>query len=293
VKNTGIPVIKVIEAFKKQLAGSYSPQEILQFVYLLFHEWKGWNRAQVHLESRTLLAGEELTRFLDALARLESNLPIQYIIGETSFLGTRLKVRPGILIPRPETEELAALILRDHLHTSHDEVSLLDIGTGSGCLAIALKKQMPWIRASATDISETAVNTATENAILNGSPVTVFRADILDRTEWGNLGMYSIIVSNPPYVTESDKREMRPNVLDHEPHEALFVKDEDPLVFYKAIAGFAAEQLLRPGQLYLEINERFGNEVRDVLLAGGFKNAAVLRDLHGKDRFVRSGLDTE
>jgi len=290
MKINPVSVKKIIGEFRRRLTDTYGEAEVMQFIYLLFHEWKGWTKAQVHLESSQMLEGEEHARFLDALDRLEKNEPIQYIIGVTDFLGVRLKVHPGVFIPRSETEELAALIIHENREGSNEKRSLLDIGTGSGCLAISLKKEMPGMDVTAIDLSETAIRNAKANSEMNGSPVTFIRADILNREECKDLPVCNIIVSNPPYVTNSEKPAMRRNVFDYEPHEALFVKDHDPLMFYNAIAVFATEHLSRPGMLYLEINERFGNEVRDVLLSCGFIEVRILKDIHGKDRFVRAEL---
>ncbi|MCX6244134.1 MAG: peptide chain release factor N(5)-glutamine methyltransferase [Bacteroidetes bacterium] len=285
-----IPVKKIIEEFRQKLTETYGEVEVMQFVYLLFHEWKGWTKAQLHLHTGVMLEGEEGARFLDALRKLEKNTPIQYIIGATDFLEVRLNVHPGVLIPRPETEELAALVIRENLHRHGRDLSLLDIGTGSGCLAIAIKKQIPGMAITAIDLSEIAVRTAKENSEMNGTQVTVLKANILDREAWKDFPSYSIIISNPPYVTKSEKTVMHPNVVDHEPHQALFVPDHDPLIFYSAIGAFACEHLIRPGLLYLEINERFGEEVKNILLSAGFDRAEVLKDIHGKDRFVHAEI---
>jgi release factor glutamine methyltransferase len=264
----------------------------MQFVYLLFKEWMGWNKADVHMEIRKLLKGEEASRFRDALEQLQKNVPIQYIIGVTHFLDTKIKVQEGVLIPRPETEELVAIILIDYRHRQYEDLSLLDIGTGSGCIAVAIKKQMPGMNVTALDISPVALQVAKENSVLNQCIVKFIQTNILDRQGWKDFPGYTVIVSNPPYIPESERLSMQPNVVDHEPHEALFVTDEDPLQFYTAIAEFAFLHLVRPGSLYLEINERFGKQIREFLLSIGFNKAEVLKDIHGKDRFIRAEAKT-
>lgn len=282
----------ILDEFRVKLAANFEPTEVMQFAYLLFEEWMGWTKAEVHLNSLKLLKEEEAARFWDALAQLHENKPIQYIIGVTHFLDTKIKVQEGVLIPRPETEELTAMILRDSRHRQYENLSLLDIGTGSGCIPVAIKKHMQGMDVSALDISPVALHVAKENSILNQCKVKFILADILNRQGWKNFPGYTIIVSNPPYIPESERSSLHPNVVGYEPHEALFVTNEDPLMFYTAIAEFAYLHLVRPGSLYLEINERFGKQIRDFLLSTGFDKAEVLKDIHGKDRFIRAEAKT-
>ncbi len=282
----------ILDEFRQRLRANYEPTEIMQFAYLLFEEWMGLTKAEVHLNSEKLLKGEDAARFRDALVQLQKNKPIQYIIGVTHFLDSKIKVQEGVLIPRPETEELVAMILRDYRHRQYENLSLLDIGTGSGCIPVAIKNQMPGIEVTAFDISPVALQVAKENSMLNQCKVKFFLADILDRQDWKNFPGYTIIVSNPPYIPESEGSLMHPNVVGYEPHEALFVTDEDPLQFYKAITEFAYLHLLRPGSLYLEINERFGKQIKEFLLSSGFDKAEVMKDIHGKDRFIRAEAKT-
>jgi release factor glutamine methyltransferase len=292
MENNPVSVKMILDEFRQKLAANYEPPEVMQFAYLLFEEWMGWTKTEVHLNSRKLMKGEEDERFRDALAQLQKNRPIQYIIGVTHFLDTKIKVQEGVLIPRPETEELAAMILRDSRHRQYEDLSLLDIGTGSGCIPVAIKKQMPGIDVNALEISPVALQIAEENSIRNQCKIKFILADILDRQGWKNFPGYNIIVSNPPYIPESEGSSMHPNVVDYEPHEALFVSDEDPLRFYTAIAEFAFLHLVRPGSLYLEINERFGNQLKVLLLSTGFDKVEILKDIHGKDRFIRTEAKT-
>ncbi len=276
----------ILDEFRNKLAANYGREEVMQFTFLLFEECKGWTKAEVHLNSRKLIKGEEAAWFWNALRQLQENKPIQYILGATQFLDTKIKVQEGVLIPRPETEELTAMILRDSLYRQHEDLSLLDIGTGSGCIPVAIKKHMPGMDVNALDISPVALQVAKENSTLNQCKVKFILADIFDRHGWKNFPGYNIIVSNPPYIPESESSSMQPNVVVFEPHEALFVTDEDPLRFYTAIAEFAYLHLIRPGSLYLEINERFGKQIKEFLLSTGFDKAEILKDIHGKDRFI-------
>jgi release factor glutamine methyltransferase len=280
----------ILGLFRVKLQPLYELPEIDQFVYILFEEWKGWSRADVHLNFDIAVNKEEETRFLDALEQLQKNRPIQYIIGVTHFLDVTLTVREGVLIPRPETEELTAMILRDYKTLQYGKLSLLDIGTGSGCIPVAIKKRISEAEVTAIDKSEMALQVAGENAKQNGCDIRFLRMDILDRESWSGLPSYSVIVSNPPYIAEQERISMRPNVLGYEPGEALFVNGNDPLLFYRAIAGFAFLHLLRPGLLYLEINERYGREVAEIILSEGFDSAEILQDLQGKDRFVKAQM---
>ena len=282
----------ILDEFRSKLAAIYEPAEIMQFAYLLFEDWLGWTKTEVHLNSPGLLKGEESARFFDAIGQLQKNKPIQYIIGATDFLNTRIKVREGVLIPRPETEELTAMILRDFRHRQYENLSLLDIGTGSGCIPVAIKKEIPGMDVTAIDISPVALQIAEENSILNQCNIKFIHADILDRKAWKGFPGYSIIVSNPPYIPESERSAMHPNVVAYEPHEALFVADEDPLQFYSAIASFAFLHLIRPGSLYLEINERFGKQIRESLISTGFDRAEIVKDIHGKDRYILAEAKT-
>jgi len=280
----------IIDEFRQNLVDKYGQEEVMQFLYLLFEELKGWNKADVHLKYQTFLKGNEVTRLRDILSQLKNNRPIQYIIGSTQFLNTLLKVKEGVLIPRPETEELVLLILNDFDYQKAESLSLLDIGTGSGCIAIALKKQIPELAVTALDFYQEALKVANINSKLNNCRINFLLSDILDKPNWKDFHEYDIIVSNPPYVTENERSSMHPNVLEYEPFEALFVTDEDPLKFYSSITEFSFLHLKRPGSLYLEINERFGTRIKAHILSKGFNSAEVLKDLNGKDRFIRARL---
>ena len=224
-------------------------------------------------------------KLLDALSRLKKHEPIQYVIGATYFAGNRFKVTPDVLIPRPETEEWVTFLMH---HLAHP-TSILDIGTGSGCIAITLKQQFPQAVVDAMDISKEALEVAAYNAAQVGVEVHFIEADIL--TEPLPLSNWSLIVSNPPYVRMKEKPLMHPNVLDYEPHLALFVDDADPLVFYRRIIQLATRHLSLHGTLCLEINEALGEKIVDLLHRANFKQICIYKDMYQKDRWVVAVLE--
>ncbi|WP_302613905.1 peptide chain release factor N(5)-glutamine methyltransferase, partial [uncultured Bacteroides sp.] len=213
--------------------------------------------------------------------RLQKNEPIQYIRGVTEFAGRRFKVAPGVLIPRPETAELVALVARENT----DACRLLDIGTGSGCIAISLDKRLPKAAVEAWDISETALTIARTNNKELEAEVTFLKRDVFS-DDWEKTPSFDVIVSNPPYVTEAEKNEMEANVLDWEPELALFVPDDDPLRFYLRIAELGRALLLPGGRLYFEINQAYGRETAHMLEMNQYRDVRVVKDIFGKDRIV-------
>jgi release factor glutamine methyltransferase len=283
-----VTVKKIMQDLRKNLSGLYGVRETEQLAAILFRHFTGWNRAEIILR-RDEPAGKDLEeQFSSAMQELMNFRPVQYIIGVTSFCGMELKVSPGVLIPRPETEEMVERVIAENRHMQLQEFRVLDIGTGSGCIAIAINKQFPYTRVDAVDISPAALVIASVNAALNKAEVNFSELDILNSEAADTLPGYQLIISNPPYVTESEKPAIKSNVTLHEPHEALFVPDNDPLLFYRVIGGFALRHLIRPGTLYLEINERFGPEVKKMMLGFGFDRVEVIRDLSGKERFIRA-----
>jgi release factor glutamine methyltransferase len=211
--------------------------------------------------------------------------PIQYVTGTVYFFGLRLKVDPSVLIPRPETEELVKWAADEMKGKSG--LRILDIGTGSGCIILVLGSLLPGSDLTATDISQSALGVASQNASLCGTRVEFRISDILDETAWESHEEYDLIISNPPYVRSSEKGGMRANVLDFEPPAALFVPDDDPLVFYRAIAGFSQRKLAPGGKLFLEINENLGEETVSLIRQFGFTDMVMKKDMQGKDRFIR------
>lgn len=265
----------------------YPRQEIESISKLIFEKVLGLSRLQVHLNQLTTIPEANLAQIKEILRRLSQFEPIQYILGETEFYGLTFKVNSSVLIPRPETEELVDWIITDFRHLCP---KILDIGTGSGCIPITLVKNLPGATADGWDISTDALNVARENAELNKVDIGFCYADVLSQTIPSHPQKYDIIVSNPPYVTDSEQGLMLKNVTDYEPHIALFVPDTDTLLFYRRIADIARIQLRPEGKLYFEINEKFGNETAALLVSKGFRNVVLKRDINGKDRMLKATL---
>jgi len=233
-------------------------------------------------------ADDKIQLFEEAVNMLLRNIPLQYVLGTAFFMNMEFVVNPSVLIPRPETEELVTHILKQlSAEKDNQKLKILDIGTGSGCISIALKHYLPDYHVSAIDISEEALKVAIQNAEINKEEIHFIKADILDHSQWNKLSLFDLIVSNPPYVTNSEKELMQPNVLDHEPHTALFVADDDPLVFYREIIALAKIKLREAGSLWFEINEMFGDELRDMAISQGFIEVNIIFDFRGKSRFLQ------
>ncbi|MCZ4320218.1 peptide chain release factor N(5)-glutamine methyltransferase [Aequorivita viscosa] len=283
-------ILEQKEHFKNQLSGIYPSEEIQSFFNILSEKYLGFTRLQIALDPEVEVTEEDSEKFEKALLRLKKHEPIQYIIGETEFYGLPFKVNKHTLIPRPETEELVEWILSEKaLYTQISNFNtILDIGTGSGCIAISLAKNLQNAEVAALDISEEALQIARENAELNSVEVTFFQTDILKAE---TLPMqYNIIVSNPPYVRELEMEKMQQNVLKYEPDTALYVKDADPLLFYRAISTLAKSHLKPDGKLFFEINEYLSEELSALLTSEGFRNIEVKKDIFGKDRMVKCNL---
>ncbi len=276
--------------FAQSLGAIYPEEEVSSLCFLTFEHVMGMNRVEVTLSRNKELSAQEIDQLEEVLERLKKTEPIQYIIGSTEFYGLEFQVNPFTLIPRPETEELVDWIIKDFgtitERTSAIDHLVLDIGTGSGCIAISLAKHLAGSQVEAVDISQNAIETAYSNAKRNEVDVKFFQQDILVAVELPK--QYDIIVSNPPYVRELEKREMRGNVLSNEPHEALFVTDENPLLFYKKIGELAYKFLNVKGALYFEINEYLGKETVALLHNIGFKEVALRKDMFGKDRMIKA-----
>ena len=269
---------------QSELHGFYPETEIKSFSLLIIEKLTGFSRTQIVLNKNTQifdLHRQEIDSFLE---KLKKNVPIQYILGETEFYGLMFTVNESVLIPRPETEELV-----DWIRTENDRtawLSLLDIGTGSGCIAISLKHEFSNSEVDAFDISAEALKTAKCNAVRNNITVNFSKVDILNTTEFSK--QWDIIVSNPPYIPELEKDEILPNVLDYEPHLALFVPDNDPLVFYRKIANIALKQLKPGGKLYFEIHRLAGETCMQMLSELGFVDVELRKDISANDRMVRA-----
>ncbi len=273
--------------FKSKLEATYPEEEIGSFFYLLTEKFLNLKRVEVALDLHRNLTEKERNIFDAALHQLEKEVPIQYILGETEFYGLPFKVNPSVLIPRPETEELVDWVNMDYSKINQP-ISLLDIGTGSGCIAISLAKNLPKAKVTAMDISAKALKIAEDNASLNQVSISFLEQDILAVKKLDTS--FDVIVSNPPYVTDSEKQTMQSNVLFYEPHKALFVSDANPLLFYKSIAVIARKSLKRKGNLYFEINEAFGNEVVELLQEMRFENVVLKKDLFGKNRMIKATI---
>jgi len=269
--------------WQKRLEDIYPVADANQLIQLLIQHELKLSRVQQALHPDYRLNESELLSLHQAIKRLRKEEPIQYIIGYADFYGLQLRVNPSVLIPRPETEELVDLILKEN---QKKDVRILDIGTGSACIALALKKYMPAAEVQAIDISEEALKVAKDNAKHNHLEVKFNRCNILEETTCLSDSVFDIIVSNPPYVTEKDRLHMQKNVVNFEPHIALFVKDLDPLLFYRHIAQFALIHLNKQGKLYFEINESFGKETLQLLNNLRFEKVKLHNDIHNKARFV-------
>lgn len=268
--------------FLEKLTPLFDSMEAEQFFAITLEELKGWKRTDLALNPDAELSGEEIEKWNAVLGELETQKPIQYIFGKAHFYGLEFEVNPNTLIPRPETEELVEWIVAENQYKG--QLSLLDIGTGTGCIAISLAKNLPDASVSAIDVSEGALATAIRNAKHNSVEVNFILKDILAAETLPQV--YDVIVSNPPYVRNLEKEEIKENVLQYEPHLALFVDDNDPLLFYRKIAQLAKTQLSPNGRLYFEINQYLGPETVQMLEDMGFVNVVLKKDIYGNDRMV-------
>jgi len=277
----------LIQEFKRHFFSELSilfPETEIQSFFTILIEFKlHLSRIQLALEHNFELDNDDFEFLQNALLKLKNQIPIQYIVGETAFYGLMFKVDKNVLIPRPETEELVELILQNHKNSN--SLKILDVGTGSGCIAISLAKNLPNAEVSAIDISAEAINVAKNNAEFNQVTIDFIPANILTIEKLPDT--FDVIVSNPPYVRELEKSQMQQNVLSNEPHIALFVKDENPLLFYDKIAELAKKHLTENGVLYFEINQYLGLETVELLKSKGFKNIELKKDIYGVDRMVK------
>lgn len=284
---TNHSIKKVISEIKSELKELYPVNEIDSFVFLIFEHVLGVSRTQLLISEEKEINEEAFSKIKNILNELKTFRPIQYILGETEFFDLKFKIFDDILIPRPETEELVDWIVKENRNSS---LKILDIGTGSGCIAISLAKNIPNAIVYASDISEHALNAAEMNSKLNYTSINFLQFDILNPPNDLNE-KFDIIVSNPPYVTMKEKSLMHRNVLDYEPELALFVPDDDPLRFYRSILDFGIQYLNPKGKVYFEINEAFGQEMIYLMQTKGFSENTLLKDIHSKDRMVR-GIKT-
>ena len=295
--------MKLFEAeqyVKEQLKGIYQEQEAINITDLAIEHVTGLLKTQRVSKKQTELSESQFSQLQKDLQRLKSNEPIQYVMNKSWFYGMELYVDKNVLIPRPETEEMVEWIINDMKASGKDvfirrsmeadettQLKILDVGTGSGCIALALKKAMPKAEVWGCDVSEEALNVARRNGSTLNIRVDFQGVNFLDEAQQKHLPTVDIIVSNPPYVPLKDKEQMQPNVVAHEPHTALFVPDNDPLVFYRALAEFGKKRLYESGTIYMEIHEGLANEVVTVFNKQGYSNIELKKDMQGKDRMVK------
>jgi release factor glutamine methyltransferase len=272
--------------FIQELTSRYDAGEAESFFYLILEEKHQLKRIDLALQPDLIFSASAIVVWNSILEQLKLEIPIQYLLGKTSFYGLDFEVNENVLIPRPETEELVDWIISNNQTISKSSgLKILDIGTGSGCIAISLAKNIPNAQVFAIDVSEKALATAKRNAILNDVNVTFIEQNILETLDLKQE--FDIIVSNPPYVRNLEKEEIKKNVLDNEPHLALFVEDHDALIFYRKIAELAQKNLSNSGQLYFEINQYLGKEMVELLEKMDFKNIELRKDIYGNDRMMR------
>lgn len=270
---------------KEQLEPYYEDNEIQRMSEMLL-EWAiGLDRSGQIANPKKELTEEQQQLLHQGVSRLRDQEPIQYITGQAWFAGMAFNVGPAVLIPRPETEELVDWVLKEN---GPEKRRVLDIGTGTGCIPVSLKKSRPAWEVSAIDISAEAIAMATENANRNEAPVQFQVMDFSKEQTWTSLSQFNLIISNPPYIPWSDWTTLPENVREHEPTEALFVPDETPLLFYQLIARFALQHLSPEGIVYVEINETLGNEVIELFQASGFTKTELREDMQGKKRMVKA-----
>lgn len=275
--------LKQIELeFKETLLQHYDAGESQAIFNMVAFSILGYGKSQVMMAQNYEIDDDKRVLFEHMLIDLAQGRPVQYVTGHASFFGLTFKVAEGVLIPRPETEELVDWIIESRRTCTSK--SLLDVGTGSGCIAIALKQKLPEMEVTALDVSTEALAIAKENSGIHQTPITFIHGDIL---KFSGESSYDIIVSNPPYITDNEAKDMHENVLKHEPHLALFVPDNDPLIFYTAIAEFAVSNLAGNGLLFFEINANLGKEMIQMLQAKGFTDIVLRKDMQGMERMIR------
>ncbi|MEZ3589906.1 MAG: peptide chain release factor N(5)-glutamine methyltransferase [Muribaculaceae bacterium] len=268
---------------KERLASAVAPDEAQAMVRTIFGALKGWTPVDLALKRDSTVSDFMARKAMQAVERVVAGEPLQYVLGETRFYGNTLAVTPAVLIPRPETEELVDMIVSDN---TGEDLRVLDLCTGSGCIAVSLARALRFPVVTAVDLSEDALAVARENGERLRVKVDFRREDVLAMRDDGSR--YDIIVSNPPYVLDSERSQMSPRVLDHEPAMALFVPDDDPLRFYKAIVAYASDALVAGGRLYLEINPMEVDGIRRLLADAGLEDIDMVRDMTGRERFAKA-----
>jgi len=276
--------------FQKELSSLYDVMEIESFFFLILVQFRNLKRIDLALQPDLEFSEAEISQWNLVLEQLKQEIPIQYILGITNFFGLDFQVNPDVLIPRPETEELVDWIIKTNSNGNLSTIKILDIGTGSGCIAISLAKNLPNASIFALDVSKKALEMAQINTLQNETKITFIEKNILETTSFEQ--QFDVIVSNPPYVRNLEKAEIKKNVLENEPHLALFVADDDALLFYRKIAQIAMKNLQSGGQLYFEINQYLGKETFDLLSDLGFQNIELRQDIYGNDRMISCRKET-
>lgn len=275
----------------KELKNVYDSDELMNIADLVIEHITSLPRMEQVKDKKSYLTCEQLESIDNITERLKKNEPVQYVLGEAWFGGMKFKVNKNVLIPRPETEELVDWIVKE-INTQYSmlnvQCSIIDIGTGSGCIPIALKKKLPQANLAAIDVCSEALFTAIENATELEAEVDFKLLDFLDELKWNELGQFNIIVSNPPYVKQSEVQTIHERVKNFEPHQALFVPDNDALLFYRKISDFAKTHLLPGGSLFVEINEALGKDVASLFSEKEFTHIELRKDMQGKDRMVKA-----
>lgn len=277
---------KYRDFFIETLTPIYDAIEAESFFYLILEQNHQMKRIDLALQSEAIFSEKQIEIWNVILAKLQQEIPIQYILGKTYFYGLDFEVDENVLIPRQETEELVEWIIKNQQINKSTNQQILDIGTGSGCIAISLAKNVPSAKVYALDVSEKALNVAKKNADFNQVDVTFIHQNILETEDL--QASFDIIVSNPPYVRNLEKAEIKKNVLEYEPHLALFVEDHDALIFYRKIAELAKKNLKENGQLYFEINQYLRKEMIGLLESIGFVELELRKDIYGNDRMIRA-----
>jgi release factor glutamine methyltransferase len=281
----------IIKYYQTKLCDKFNHHELNSIIYWILEDILGLKKIDILMNPDIRINESEILKINNKFKKIANQEPVQYVIGKTYFYNLILKVNKDVLIPRPETEELVNIIVQTYINKHDSKINILDIGTGSGCIAIALNKSLKNSDVTAIDISDKALNIAKFNNNSNNTNVHFKLINILDKQALTKLGFFDIIVSNPPYVLEKEKSLMEKKVLDFEPPLALFVSNEDPLIYYKAIINFALEHLNPNGKLFFEINENYGEELKTLLTLHQYKNISLLKDINNKNRFIIASLD--
>jgi release factor glutamine methyltransferase len=277
-------MLEAAQALRKMLQEIYDPRESTNITEWVLEDITGINRIDRIMNHHRLLTEEQRDKFNDYAVRLANGMPVQYVTGYAWFMGVRFRVNEDVLIPRPETEELVQWTV-DEMPLENTPLTILDVGTGSGCIPVMLKRKIPSATLHSIDISDKAIEIAKENASIYQADIHFHQGDFLNPGTWPDLPSADIIISNPPYIPISEKENLHQNVFRFEPHLALFVDNDDPLLFYRAIAMFGKEQLNKGGKIFMEISEDHGQEATDLLNSLGY-HTVLKKDMQGKDRMV-------